>query len=172
MVASAFIPRFPSRPFPAKEWLKKRAAASSAATPPPQAAAPVPSDEMLDLALLASCLPKRLYGWLIVQAQPLAVHYQPPRQRRGKAGAPGAAQSLLDPRQTRLGWLRARLGSELAGGLAITATPLWQLNRPVRNRALVAHAEAIGQLMDALGRQPGADPPEQELARALAGLGW
>lgn len=165
MVQSASIPVFPSRPFPAKEWLKKRAAASSAATPP-QVAAPAPSNELLDLAMLASCLPKRLYSWLVIQLQPLAARYQPPRQRRGQR----VVTPPPDPRQNRLGWLRARLLSELAGGLAIIATPHWQMGRPARNRALVAHAEAVEQLMDTLGRQPGADPPEQELERALARL--
>jgi hypothetical protein len=68
------------------------------------------------------------------------------------------------------GWLRRRLGEELASGLALLATPLSRLSRPLRNRALVAHAEAIGQLAGEVSRRPGALPLEQELARARARL--
>jgi hypothetical protein len=69
-----------------------------------------------------------------------------------------------------VGWRRKRLAAELASGLALLGTPPSQMSRPLRNRALVAHAEAIGQLAQEVSRQPGALPLEQELARALAHL--
>ncbi|GEM_PF-855723 len=169
-------PYAPRRVFPAKAWLEKRRAeatppSASTARPTPQPAAPniaqMPPGDILDLALLVSCLAQRQQGWLFAQLQPLVAsprfqRHAPRLVRRLRASIPP-----LDTPQGRLGWLRARLLSELADGLAVAITPLWQMSRPARNRSLIASAEALGQLVEALGHEPGADPTGQELQRAL-----
>src|SRR5579883_1468000 len=138
--------RFPLRPNPAREWLEKKRKqdGSPAATPP------APSGKTLDLALLLSCLPERYYRWLM--------------------DAPRAGFPPLLFRRRRLHWLRMRLVAELAFGLSITATPLWQLNRPRRSQILMERAGIIRQLVETLRCCPGADALEQEIGRALARL--
>ncbi len=174
MVHSARPFGFPTRPNPASAWLKRHQAALSPATPPPQASAPAatpPSllplaEEQLDLALLLSCLPSRQQVWLANRIPPLAAQW-PSSHRKERWSASLPLASLY---QGRLMWLRARLFNELAGGIFILGTPLWQMSRAARNRALVAHAEALGQVMEALSRQAGAEPPEREFERVLARL--
>src|SRR5579885_1946416 len=159
--------RFPLRPNPAREWLEKKRKqdGSPAATPPP-----APSGKTLDLALLLSCLPERYYRWLMAALPPFAAKTPPLHPLRGLADAPRAGFPPLLFRRRRLHWLRMRLVAELAFGLSITATPLWQLNRPRRSQALMERAAIIWQLVETLRCCPGADAPEQELERALARL--
>ena len=126
--------------------------------------------ETFDLLLLVSCLPAWLHNWLIAALQPLAARYAPQRQTDGVAALLRANVLLPNDGQDRAGWLRRKLCAELAGGLSLAATPPGQLSRPARNRALMARAEAIGQVAEELRRRPGAAPLEQELARALAEL--
>jgi hypothetical protein len=48
---------------------------------------PILLGETLELALLFSWLPERLYGWLVEQTLPLVARYQPPRHPGGLAAA-------------------------------------------------------------------------------------
>ncbi len=185
---------YPSGRCPASVWLENRHAASAeAGAAKPSAAsgaAPLLSDETLDLLLLISCLP-RTYHHLLMDALPAlvasgtplrqpvgrpAVHPQPPLRQPVESAAPRPSYwranwfrvSPLEFQRHRLNGLRARLRDEMAAGLSVVATPLWKMSRAKRNQALAVQAEAIGQLVEALRRCPGADPLEQELERMLA----
>ena len=161
------------------------AQADAAKPPASSGAVPLLSDETLDLALLISCLPKAQHGWLMAALphpsrlesrryappRPVgkpAIHLQPqphpPVSQPAGRPSPG---SPLEGLRDRLGWLRTRLRDELAAGLSIAATPLWQMGRARRNQALVVRGETIGRLAEALGGCPGSEPLEQELERAL-----
>ena len=127
-------------------------------------------DETFDLLLLVSCLPERLHSWLIAQLQALVAQHAAQHQAGGVAAALRDSFVLRGRQERRPDWLRTRLCAELAGGLSIVTTPPAHLSRPARNRALVARAEAIGQVAEELRRRPGAAPLEQELAWALGRL--
>jgi hypothetical protein len=151
----------------------RRAAAPAALPALPSVAPgtmPILLGETLELALLFSWLPERLYGWLVEQTLPLVARYQPRRQPGGLTAAWGADAAPPDHSQSRLDWLRAALLREVASGLAVVATPLTQLGRPQRNQALIARAETIGRLAWELVRCPGAAILEYELGHLLAHL--
>src|SRR5579885_28865 len=69
--------------------------------------------------------------------------------------------------QNRLVWLRAALLREVASGLAVVATPLTQLGRPLRTQALLAKAENIGRLAWELVHCPG-----QQFWSTSLGICW
>jgi hypothetical protein len=166
----------PSAPASTKAGAPGKAAPAGAVPLPPlpplsgRGAIPTLSEEALDLLLLVSCLPRGVRDGLASQVQALAA-------QRGRRRPPGGVAAILrvhlllpGEQQDPVGWRRRRLAAEVASGLALLKTPLSQMSRPLRNRALVAHAEAIGQLAQELSQCPGALPLEQELAWALASL--
>ncbi len=172
---------YPSGRCPASIWLENRYAASAeAGAAKPSAAsgaAPLLSDETLDLLLLISCLP-RAYHRLLMDALPALIASGMLTSQPIERAAPRPSYwranwfrvSPVEFQRHRLNGLRARLRDEMAAGLSIVATPLWKMSRAKRNQALAVRAEALGQLAEALRRCPGADPLEQELERALAHL--
>ncbi len=149
-----------------------RAARDGGATgkAPSVGAIPTLSEEALDLLLLVSCLPRGVREWLASQVQALAAQRARRRPPGGVAAILRVHLLLPGEQQDPVGWRRRRLAAEVASGLALLGAPPSQMSRPLRNRALVAHAEAIGQLAQELSQCPGALPLEQELAWALAHL--
>ncbi len=197
MVQRPSLPPRLVRPFPTKRWFQHHHTVPLPAAPytPPGTAArrgpssapashragavgkapspgafPALSEEALDLALLVSCLPPWVRDWLAGQVQALAAQRARHRPPGGVAAILRVHLLLPGEQQDPVEWRRRRLCEEVASGLALLGTPLSQMSRPLRNRALVAHAEAIGQLAQEVSRCPGALPLEQELARALARL--
>ncbi len=170
-----FDPWSPPRLFPVHRWQRHRFAFRGSV--PPSTPRPQPLDaeqrREVELLLLVSLLPRALQASFFSTLRWEAKRRAPWGQDRCKTGSPLLAQRRF-PTPTLLGsganWLRAMLVSECEIGLTTIQTPLAWLSRPARNHALALRAARLGQLAEALGRCPKAEPLPQEAERALAAL--